>query len=386
MNILIVGAGYVGYAYGVALAKQHKISFLDVDKNKVNLIQRNIPLFKDFYLEEFIQSHKLDISCFTDRETAGLNYDVIVLALPTNYNEQTEQFDTTHIDVYLEFLRDHAYNGEVVIKSTIPVGYTSKKTRQTNLKLYFSPEFLREGTALKDLHHPSRIIISGPDVNRSKTRNILQGLSYKVDLPILEMNMDEAESVKLFANGYLAMRVAYMNEIDNYCLANDLNAKDIIDGLSLDDRIGQGYNNPSFGYGGYCFPKDTKQLKSMFIGIPEALISAIVESNEIRKVYISNLCQQKHVRTVGIYRLQMKVGSDNYRQSAILSIMENLRKKFQVIIYEPTIDQDKYGDVSVEKDLLKFKNECDIILANRNDYQLADVQDKVITRDIYGEN
>lgn len=386
MKILVVGAGYVGYSYGIALAKKHSVTFLENDEHKIELITKGKAIFNDHYLIEYVKKQNLRVPCYKSSDAAGVNYDVIIIALPTNYDEQANEFDTSAIDDYFGFLSRHHYEGATVIKSTVPIGFTDEACNKYGIDICFSPEFLREGRSLYDLHYPSRVIVGGKGPAKDILIDLFKDITLKSDCQYLGINNSEAEAVKLFSNGYLAMRVAYFNEVDNFCIAKDLSVKSVIDGISLDERIGKGYNNPSFGFGGYCFPKDTKQLVATFGDIPQSLASAIVSSNTKRKDFIADQCRKRGVKKIGVYRLQMKLGSDNFRQSAILDIIENLKDEFEIILYEPTVVEEEFMGHQVINDLEEFKSGSDVILANRKDHELEDCSNKLISRDVYGEN
>ena len=401
-NITVVGIGYVGLGVGVMLSTEHNVTMLDVDEKKVKMINERRSPIKEELIDRYLQ-RQVSISATTDARQAYSNADFIIVAVPTNYNEETHKFDTHIVENVVNDAIGLNQNACIVIKSTIPVGYTRGLVERLKSqgfhapKVLFSPEFLREGTALHDNLFPSRVIVGCDKDDRELTtlagrylsviRSVSQG-----EYQELTMGTTEAEAVKLFANTYLAMRVAYFNELDTYAELNGLNTKDIIEGVCYDPRIGNQYNNPSFGYGGYCFPKDTKQLQANFNGVPQDLISAIVKSNDTRKEHIADTIAEKigQKAVVGVYKLAMKSGSDNSRCSAILDIIKKLTKKaYQVLIYvydpaSPKIEND--GVVLSEDNLEKFKEECDIIITNRYDKELDDVKDKVYTRDIFNNN
>ena len=400
-NITVVGIGYVGLGVGVMLSTEHNVTMLDVDEDKVKMINEKRSPIKEELIDKYLQG-QVSISATTDVHQAYEGADFIIIEVPTNYDEETKKFDT-HIleNVVNEAISNR--NACIVIKSTIPVGYTKGLIERLEYqgfsrpKVIFSPEFLREGTALKDNLFPSRIIVGCKKDDKEQLTLAGQYLQLmrtvsEGEYQELIMGSTEAEAVKLFANTYLAMRVAYFNELDTYAEINGLNTKDIIEGICYDPRIGNQYNNPSFGYGGYCFPKDTKQLQANFSGVPQDLISAIVKSNDTRKEYIADTIAEKIglKAVVGVYKLAMKSGSDNTRCSAILDIIKKLTKKaYQVLIYvydpaSPKIENS--GIVLSEDNLEKFKEECDIIITNRYDKELDDVKDKVYTRDIFNNN
>ena len=407
-NITVVGIGYVGLGVGVMLSIEHNVTMLDVDQKKVNLINEKKSPIKDKEIENYLSTRNLSLLATTDEEVAYRNADFIIVAVPTNYDEVKKDFDTHIVENVVNIAIGKNQNACIVIKSTIPVGYTKGLRKRLeeqgfrNSKVIFSPEFLREGTALKDNLYPSRVIAGCDAEDREQfslagrylelVRSVTIG-----DYQELIMGSTEAEAVKLFANSYLAMRVAYFNELDTYAELNGLNAKDIIEGMCYDPRIGNQYNNPSFGYGGFCFPKDTKQLLANFENIPQNLIGAIVESNETRKEHIANrvgamvysqpIKYPKGFPIVGVYRLAMKSGSDNFRKSAILDVIELLiKRQCTVRIYEPTIKEDEFNGCKVVKSIEEFKNNCNVIITNRYDAELDDVKDKVYTRDIFNNN
>ena len=385
-KITVVGIGFVGLSNGLILSKNNIVQMLDVDQNKIDCINKRISPIEDSLANDFLKDEKLNISATNNKNEAYLNADYIIISVPTDYNPETNYFNTKLIELVIKDIIEINPTAMVVIKSTIPIGYVNKLKSKFNFdNIMFSPEFLREGTAVYDNLYPSRIIV-GEDSERARVfANILAEASNIEDtVEILYMNNTEAEAVKLFSNSYLAMRVAYINELDMYCEINNLNTKDVLLGMGADKRIGSHYNNPSFGYSGYCFPKDTKQLKANFSKVPNAIISAIVESNDVRKEFITNQVLATDVDTIGIYRLVMKEGSDNFRSSAIIDIIENLRSAGkEVIIYEPGIKDTKFDGTEILNNLSEFKSKCDIILANRINEDIKDVKEKVYTRDIF---
>ena len=388
-QITVVGAGYVGLSVATLLSQYNQVTLVEVVPEKINSINKRISPIKDEYIERYFKEVSLNLVATLYNNTVYKDADFIVLALPTNYDETTNYFDTHFLDNTIDIILKDNPNANVIIKSTIPVGYCESIYRKyPDMNLFFFPEFLRESKALYDNLYPSRIICGSPYKLRSigkEFANLLKDASLKEDVEILYMNNTEAEAVKLFANSYLAMRVSYFNELDTYAELNKLNTENIIKGISLDPRIGDFYNNPSFGYGGYCFPKDTKQLLANYKNIPQNLISAIVESNKTRKRFIADQILRKKPSIVGIYRLIMKSGSDNFRSSAIQDIMYYLKQNaVEIIIYEPTILE--FNDFKIENDLESFKNISDIILANRYDDILDDVKGKVYTKDIFRNN
>ena len=391
-RITVVGAGYVGLSVATLLSVANQVRLLEVIPDKVEKINKRISPIKDEYIEKYFNEVPLNLIATSDNMIFGesvYNADFIVLALPTNYDDTTNYFDTHFLDDEIDIILQNNLNANIVIKSTIPVGYCESIYRKyPDINLFFFPEFLRESKALYDNLYPSRIICGSPYRLRSigkEFANLLAEAALKEDIEVLFMNNTEAEAVKLFANSYLAMRVSYFNELDTYAELNKLNTENIIKGISADLRIGNFYNNPSFGYGGYCFPKDTKQLLANYKNIPQNLISAIVESNKTRKNFIADQILKKHPKTVGIYRLIMKSGSDNFRSSAIQDIIYLLeRNGIEIIVYEPTISE--YNDFNIINDLEEFKNISDIILANRYNEELDDVKNKVYTKDIFRNN
>ena len=407
MKITVVGIGYVGLGVGIMLATKFDVTMFDVDQKKVDLINSKTSPIKDVLIEDYLKNKQLYLTATTDSDQAYKDADFVIVAVPTNYDEEKKEFDTHIVENVVNEAIGKNQNAIIVIKSTIPVGYTKGLRERlvsqgfTKPKVMFSPEFLREGTALKDNLYPSRVIIGCDEEDREQLTIAGQYLKIVRDSSIggyqeLIMGSTEAEAVKLFANTYLAMRVAYFNELDTYAEVNSLNARDIVEGMCQDPRIGDEYNNPSFGYGGYCFPKDTKQLLANFEGIPQNLIGAIVESNETRKEHIANRIEAlaymqpikypKGFPIVGVYKLAMKSGSDNFRKSAILDVIELLKKHCTVKIYEPTIEENEFNDCEVIKSLEEFKDKCDVIVTNRYSKELDDVKEKVYTRDIFHNN
>lgn len=388
MNITVVGMGYVGLSNSILLAQKNKVFALDNDEAKINRLQNKESPIADKDIEFYLENKAIDLIPTTDKHIAYKDAEFIIIATPTDYNPEDNYFNTKSVDSVISDIIKINKNAIIVIKSTLPLGYVKKIKEKTGSdNILFSPEFLREGFALHDNLHPSRIII-GENSERAKIfGNLLKDGAVKKDIEIIYTNSEEAEAIKLFANSYLAMRIAYFNEIDTFSLENGLNSKSIIDGLSSDARIGHGYNNPSFGYGGYCLPKDTKQLLADFKDIPQEIISAIVKSNKTRFNYIANSVKKLKPNLVGIYRLAAKKDSDNFRSSAIQEIMHHLQESnIEMIIYEPFINDSKFTDIKVIKSLDEFKFKCDLILANRIDENLNDVIDKVFSRDIYQEN
>ena len=393
-KIAVAGTGYVGLSLATLLAQHNKVVAVDVVQEKVDLINNHKSPIQDNEIEDFLANKKLDLVATTDGKSAYKDADLIIIATPTNYDSKLNFFDTKFVEQVIELVLEVNPDAIMIIKSTIPVGYTKSVREKYNTKnIIFAPEFLRESKALYDNLYPSRIVV-GTDledeklVDAAKTfAKLLQEGAIKLDIPTLFMGFTEAEAVKLFANTYLALRVAYFNELDTYAELKKLNTKSIIDGVCLDPRIGSHYNNPSFGYGGYCLPKDTKQLRANYQNVPSNLIGAIVESNDTRKNHIASMIISKKPETVGIYRLTMKSNSDNFRASAIQDIMKKIRAEgIKVVIYEPTIFSSEYEKYPVINDLKKFKDECDIIVANRLNEELQDVKQKIYTRDLYSRD
>jgi len=386
-NITVVGSGYVGMANGVALAQNNNVIILDINSERVNKIRNNESPIEDKLITEFLDSEDLTLTASTNKETAYNHADYVIVATPTDYCPIRNYFNTESVESVIEDALAKC-KGHIIIKSTVPVGFTKRMNEKFETdRILFSPEFLREGRALFDCLNPSRIVVGGKTKVAKAFAKLLSNAAIK-ESPVILTHWTAAEAIKLFANDYLAMRVAYFNEVDIYAEYHKLNAKDIIDGMCYDDRIGQGYNNPSFGYGGYCFPKDTKQLLANYDEnlIPNRLVGSIVHSNEIRKDWITNQILRRNPNVVGIYRMAMKAGSDNYRSSAIEGIIKRLSARVKVVIYEPMCKDEEFLDCILETDLNKFKKLSDVIVANRLDDNIADVNKKVYTRDIYGDN
>ena len=388
MNITVVGTGYVGLSNSILLAQHNRVVALDIDQQKVDLINSKKSPLVDAEIQEYLASKDLDLVATSDKNLAYSSCDFVIGATPTDYDTEQNFFNTASVESVIAQVQELAPHATVIIKSTIPVGFTHRmRERFPQLKIIFSPEFLREGRALYDNLYPSRIIVGDTGPQAQQFAALLQGGALKKDIPTLFMDSTEAEAVKLFANTYLALRVAYFNELDTYAEVRGLDTKAIIDGVCLDPRIGGQYNNPSFGYGGYCLPKDTKQLRANFSDVPENLISAIVESNDTRKDHIASMILAKKPRLVGIFRLTMKAGSDNFRSSAIQGIIERLLAKgVKVVVYEPTLQSHEFNGCVVEPSLEQFKADCDVILANRLTEQLQDVAAKVYSRDLYSRD
>lgn len=392
MKIAVAGTGYVGLSLAVLLAQHNSVVAVDVIPEKVEKLNKKICPIQDEFIEKYLSEKNLDLVATLDGKTAYKNADFVVIAAPTNYDDEINSFDTSHVEEVIELVLSVNPSAKMVIKSTIPVGYTkSIRKKYKGAHIFFSPEFLREGKALYDNLYPSRIIIGEKSADGEKFAELLKQGAIKENIPVIYMDSTEAEAVKLFANTYLALRVSYFNELDTYCESKGLNTKSVIDGVCLDPRIGAHYNNPSFGYGGYCLPKDTKQLKANFKNVPENLISAIVSSNETRKDFIADEIEKILKRSdnpvLGVYRLTMKSGSDNFRQSAIQGIIQRiLSKGLKIWIFEPTLPADKYIGCEVVNDFEKFKNRSTLIVANRLEEALNSVKEKVYTRDIFSRD
>ncbi|MBL19236.1 MAG: UDP-glucose 6-dehydrogenase [Flavobacteriaceae bacterium] len=388
IKITVVGSGYVGMSLSVLLAQHNDVTVLDIDATRVDKINTKQSTVADSDIESFLAEKLLSLTATLDKRFAYKDASFVIVATPTNYDTDTNRFDTSSVDAVVEDAISLNLDALVVIKSTVPVGYT--KSLQEKFKtdrVIFSPEFLREGQALKDNLYPSRIIIGSQCKAGVEFGNLLRGCAEKLDVETLFMRSTEAEAVKLFANTYLAMRVSFFNELDSYSLAHKLDTKSIVNGVCLDDRIGDGYNNPSLGYGGYCLPKDTKQLLANYEQVPQKLIEAIVSSNTTRKDFIANEILQRNPKTVGFFRLTMKEGSDNFRSSAIQGIMKRINAKgVTVIVYEPALDAVEFLGSQVFKNLDEFKHQSDVIVANRRAKSLIDVEDKLFSRDLFGCN
>lgn len=388
LNITVVGTGYVGLSNAVLFARQHTVTSLDIDAKRVELINQRLSPIVDDYIEKTLNDSELKLTATLNKEAAYKNADYIIIATPTNYDSDTNSFDTSSIESVIADILPINTTAPIIIKSTIPVGYTAQiKAKFQTEQIIFSPEFLREGKALYDNLYPSRIIVGEKSERAEQIATLYLNATVEKNAPTLCMHSTEAEAVKLFSNTYLAMRVAYFNELDTYCAKHSLDSFDIVRGVGLDPRIGQHYNNPSFGYGGYCLPKDTKQLLANYKDVPQDLIQAIIHSNKTRKQFIVKEILKKRPNVVGIYRLTMKSGSDNFRDSAIQDIMHELREyNIQVVIYEPTLNTTHFEQYLVQNDLSAFLNKSDVILANRMHVNLEAVKAKVYTRDLFGDN
>ena len=387
-KITVVGTGYVGMSMAVLLAQHNDVTALDIDSGRVELINQGKSTVVDAEIEHYLAEKELSLTATLDQAEAYKDSAFVVVATPTDYDPETNYFDTASVEAVIADVLTHNDTAMIVIKSTVPVGFTRlMKEKFKTDRIIFSPEFLREGQALKDNLHPSRIIIGGDDARAHFFAGLLLDAGEKTDIETLFMPSTEAEAVKLFANTYLAMRVSFFNELDSYALGEDLDARSIIEGVSLDPRIGDYYNNPSFGYGGYCLPKDTKQLLANYDRVPQNLIQAIVTSNTTRKDFIANQIIAKQPQTVGIYRLAMKMGSDNFRSSAVQGVMKRIKAKgIEVIVYEPLLDETHFFNSEVTFEIDDFKSRCDVIIANRMVDELDDVKDKVFTRDLFGND
>lgn len=389
MKIAVAGTGYVGLSLATLLSQKNEVVALDVIPEKVEKINNRVSPIQDEYIEKFFKEKDLSLRATLDYEDAFKNANYVIISTPTNYDENTHFFDTSLVeDIIIKVKKMNNQNTCMVVKSTIPVGFIENIKKKYDIdNIFFSPEFLREGKALYDNLFPSRIIVGEKSKRAEVFAHLLSDAAIKEDIEIKYMNSTEAEAVKLFANTFLALRVSYFNELDTYAELKGLNTQDIIDGVCLDPRIGTHYNNPSFGYGGYCLPKDTKQLLANYENVPQTMIKAIVESNDVRKNHIANMILKRNPKVVGVYRLTMKSGSDNFRASAIQSVIEILRGKgVEVIIYEPTIKENTFEGLRVENNLDNFKNISDIILANRLNEEITDERQKVYTRDIFARD
>ena len=395
MRITVVGAGYVGLSLATLLGQKHEVIVLDIDEEKVAKVNSRISPVQDVYIEKFLAERKLNLTATVDTAIAYKAAEYVIIATPTNYEDETNSFDTRAVDSAIEICMANNNHCIMIIKSTVPVGYTRSVRKKYNTShILFSPEFLRETKALYDNLYPSRIVV-GTDIadpamviHAQVFSTILQECANKEDIPVLIIGLDEAEAAKLFANTYLAMRVAFFNELDTFAEMNGLSTKNIIDAICHDPRIGKHYNNPSFGYGGYCLPKDTKQLKSSFHDIPENLITAVCQANHTKKGHVIKGILNKHPGTVGIYRLTAKSNSDNFRSSAVWGVMEGLSKeKQEIVIYEPLLgDAAEFMGYKVVHSFAEFKRSCDVIVANRVSSELSEVMYKVYTRDIFGRD
>lgn len=385
-RIAVVGMGYVGLANAILLAQHNQVVALDISSQRIKQINDRVSPIHDPEIEDYLQNKRLDLQATNNPDVAFANADFVIISTPTNYDPVQNTFDTSSVEHAIRDVTKLNPDATMVIKSTVPVGFTESISLELNTKnVIFSPEFLREGKALFDNLHPSRIVVGEVSDRANVFAQLLAEGAIKPDIPMVFSNAREAEAIKLFANTYLAMRIAYMNELDSYAMARGLDSKVIIEGIGHDPRIGMHYNNPSFGYGGYCLPKDTRQLMANYADVPQNMIKAIVEANGTRKDFIAEQILLKDPSVVGIYRLTMKAGADNFRESSVQGIMKRLKARgIEIIVYEPGLDEPSFFNSRVENDLRKFKGEADLIVGNRVDQNLDDVRDKVFTRDIFG--
>jgi len=388
MQVTVIGAGYVGLSLSVLISQNHSVKILDIEEKKINEINNQISPIIDPHIDDFLQKGKLNLTATLDKCAALKDSDIVFICTPTNYDPNLNNFDTSSIEDVLNSIAEFGRNPIIAIKSTIPVGYTDLLRKKfNNEKIFFSPEFLREGFSVYDNLHPSRIVIGSNSKHGRIIGKLLKEISLDADTPIFYVGSREAESIKLFSNTFLAMRIAFFNELDSFAEINNMDTKDIIDSVCMDQRIGTGYNNPSFGYGGYCLPKDTKQLRANYQQIPNSIISAIVEANNIRKDFIADQILKLKPKVIGVYRLVMKSGSDNFRESSIQGIMKRIKAKgIEVKVYEPLLSEKFFFNSEVLTDLSAFKKQCDIIIANRYTEEILDVSHKIYSRDIYKEN